>query len=135
LQKVARDRTLLRKQVFAKLEKPRVGQRDRVPTPEETATILSQASRQFRLIYSALRQSGARPGELCRATIADIDQTANAIILREHKSARKTGKPCRARYSTRSFGSPALSRRRPYVRLRLGTVHAFRADDRKIGSA
>ena len=38
---------------------------------------------------------GARPGELCRATIGDIDRTANAIILREHKTARKTGKPRR----------------------------------------
>src|SRR6516164_7441714 len=38
---------------------------------------------------------GARPGELCRATIGDIDRTANAIILREHKTARKTGKPSR----------------------------------------
>ena len=56
---------------------------------------LSRASPEFRLIYTALRQCGARPGELCRATIADIDQTANTIILREHKTARKTGKPRR----------------------------------------
>jgi integrase len=47
------------------------------------------------LIFSALRQCGARPGELCRAAISDIDRTANAIILREHKTARKTGKPRR----------------------------------------
>ena len=32
---------------------------------------------QFRLIFSALRQCGARPGELCRATIADIDRTTH----------------------------------------------------------
>jgi integrase len=32
---------------------------------------------------------------LCRATIADIDRAANAIILREHKTACKTGKPRR----------------------------------------
>jgi integrase len=35
------------------------------------------------------------PGELCRATIADIDRTANAVVLRDHKTARKTGKPRR----------------------------------------
>jgi integrase len=35
------------------------------------------------------------PGELYRATIADIDRAANAIVLREHKTARKTGKPRR----------------------------------------
>jgi integrase len=66
-----------------------------VPTAAETEAILARASPQFRLIYSALRQCGARPGELCRATIADIDRTANAIVLREHKTARKTGKPRR----------------------------------------
>jgi integrase len=86
---------LLDRPIFGKLEKPRVGQRDRLPTPDETAAILSRSSREFRLIFSALRQCGARPGELCRATIADIDRTANAIVLREHKTARKTGKPRR----------------------------------------
>jgi len=42
---------------------------------------------------------------------------------------------CRARYSTKSRGSPAKSRSREYVRLRFGTVHAFPAGDRKIGPA
>src|SRR5258708_340400 len=77
------------------LEKPREGQRDRVPTAEVTAAILSKSSREFRLIYSALRQCGARPGELCRATIADVDRAATVITLKEHKTARKTGKPRR----------------------------------------
>src|SRR5262245_38412058 len=96
LQKFALDNKLLDKLVFDKLEKPRVGQRDRLPTSDETAAILSRASPEFRLIYSALRQCGARPGELCRATIADIDRTANAIVLRDHKTARTTGKPRRS---------------------------------------
>ncbi len=95
LQKFALDNKLLDKPVFGKLEKPRVGQRDRVPTAAETEAILCRSSPEFRLIYSALRQCGARPGELCRATIADIDRTGNAIVLREHKTARKTGKPRR----------------------------------------
>ena len=72
-----------------------MGRRDRVPTNAETEAILAQASPAFRLIYLALRQCGARPGELCRATIADIDRATNAIVLREHKTARKTGKPRR----------------------------------------
>ncbi len=95
LQKFALDHELLEKPVFGRLEKPRVGQRDRVPTPAETAAILERASPQFRLIYSALRQCGARPGELCRATIADVDRSKCVIILKEHKTARKTGVPRR----------------------------------------
>jgi integrase len=91
LQKFAIEHKLLDKPVFGILEKPRTGRRDRVPTPAETEAILARASPQFRLIYSSLRQCGARPGELCRATIADIDRTANAIVLREHKTVRKTG--------------------------------------------
>ena len=47
------------------------------------------------MIYSALRQCGARPGELCRATIADVDRTSRVITLKEHKTARKTGQPRR----------------------------------------
>jgi integrase len=95
LQKFALENKLIDRPVFGKLEKPRAGQRDRVPTADETAAILSRSSSEFRLIYSALRQCGARPGELCRAMIADIDRTTNAIVLREHKTARKTGKPRR----------------------------------------
>src|SRR6516225_8857993 len=95
LQKFALDHELLDKPVFGKLEKPRVGQRDRVPTAAETEAILARASPAFRLIYLALRQCGARPGELCRAMIADVDRAANAIVLKEHKTARKTGQPRR----------------------------------------
>jgi integrase len=95
LQKFALEHKLLDWPVFGRLEKSRAEQRDRVPTTAETDAILTRASSEFRLIYLALRQCGARSGELCRATIADIDPTANAIVLREHKTARKTGKPRR----------------------------------------
>jgi site-specific recombinase XerD len=67
LQKFALEYKLLDKPVFGILEKPRVGRRDRVPTPAETNALLARASPQFRLIYSALRQCGARPGELWSA--------------------------------------------------------------------
>jgi integrase len=62
-----------------------------VPTPAETEQILAKASPEFRLIYSALRQCGARPGELCRAKIADVDRANRVITLKEHKTAHKTG--------------------------------------------
>ena len=34
-------------------------------------------------------------GELCRATIADVDRANRVITLKEHKTARKTGQPRR----------------------------------------
>src|SRR5258708_5041377 len=95
LQKFAIQNKLLDKPVFGNLEKPRVGRRDRIPTPAETEAILAQASPAFKLMYSALRQCGARPGELCRTTIADVDRVNRVITLKEHKTARKTGQPRR----------------------------------------
>ena len=55
LQKFALDNKLLDRPVFGILEKPRVGCRERLPTPAETEAIMSRASPAFRLIYSALR--------------------------------------------------------------------------------
>ncbi|MBS0267244.1 MAG: site-specific integrase [Planctomycetes bacterium] len=62
-----------------------------MPTAAETEALFAKASPEFRLIYSALRQCGARPGELCRATIAEVDRGNRVITLKEHKTARKTG--------------------------------------------
>ena len=95
LQKFALDFNLLDKPVIGKLEKPRVGQRSRVPSASETEAILAKASAPFRLIYAALRQCGARPGELCRAKIADVDRANRVITLKDHKTGRKTGQPRR----------------------------------------
>ena len=72
-----------------------MAQRDRVPTAAETAAILEWASPRFRINYSALRQCGARPCELCRATITDVNRAQCVITLKEHKTARKTGQPRR----------------------------------------
>jgi integrase len=93
LQQYAIDIGLIEKPLFKKLPKPRIGRRDRLPTDEETAALLKNAKPEFRLIYPALRQSGARPGELCRATIADYDATEGAIVLADHKTAGKSGRP------------------------------------------
>jgi integrase len=101
LQKFALAHKLLASPIFGNLEKPRVGRRDRVPTATETAAILAQASLKFTLIYSALRQCGARPGELCRATIADVDRANCVITLKEHKTARKTGQARRIPIGTK----------------------------------
>ncbi len=45
------------------------------------------------MIDRALRQSGSRPNEMCRAKVEHIH--GEVIVLKEHKTARKTGKPRR----------------------------------------
>lgn len=93
LQSFAVREKLLAVRWFEKLEKPRMGRRERIPTAAEIAALLKDASPAFRLIYTGLSQTGARPGELCRVQIADVDWTKGAIVLLEHKTAGKTGRP------------------------------------------
>lgn len=67
--------------------------RTRLPTAEEIAKVRSISSDAFVVVYDALRLSGARPNELARATVDEWDQVTGVILLREHKTARKTGEP------------------------------------------
>lgn len=92
LQKFASDNGLIARPWLAKIPKPTGGARTRIPTADETRLIMRHGNRAFRLIYECLRLSGARPNELCRATIADWDQVQGAIVLKQHKTARKTGR-------------------------------------------
>lgn len=77
------------------LKKPKGRERDQLPTPEESQRILAHGAEDFRDVYRALRLTGARPGELVGAQIEDIDSRAGEIVLRDHKTAGKTGKPRR----------------------------------------
>ncbi len=95
LQNWALKRKQIEAPVCGPLEKPPAGQRNRIPTRKENAVILRAANRQFRIIYQALRHCGARPGELCSAQISDLKEDATVIVLEDHKTARKTGKPRR----------------------------------------
>lgn len=86
----------IEKPLFKKLEKPRVGRRERIPTPDEVELILANARADFRLLYESLMQCGARPGELCKILIEEhIDWDEREIVIAQHKTARKTGKPRR----------------------------------------
>lgn len=94
LQSFAVDQEFLEKPWWTKpLEKPPIGKRTFVPTPEDIDKVLEQADVPFRLVYAGLLQSGCRPGEICRMKISDIDFDRGVVILKQHKTARKTGKP------------------------------------------
>lgn len=74
-----------------KQKKPGGRKRELLPSPEETKQLLAKAPADFVQMYRALRLTGARPGELVRATIADLDRRQGLIILQHHKTAAKTG--------------------------------------------
>lgn len=91
-QKWAVNNAIISKPWLGKVPKPSQNVRTRIPTELETAALLKHAHKRFRLVYTALRMSGARPGELTRAEIADWDRDRGAIVLLDHKTARKTKK-------------------------------------------
>jgi site-specific recombinase XerD len=96
LQAFALKEKLEKRRIFEKLEKPRMGQRERVATEDEVDRILAGASVEFRLIFAALGQTGCRPGELCGLQIDQIDWDKGEhglIVIQNHKTARKTGRP------------------------------------------
>jgi integrase len=75
--------------IFRKpLQKPAGRRRDFLPTGNEVGAIHGNTSPEFQLIHRALRQCGARPGELASATIADWDRDQNKITLKKHKGSR-----------------------------------------------
>lgn len=80
-------------EILPKQRKPGGRRREALPTKEQTRQILEKLPEEVRPIFRALRLCGARPGELCAATIADWDRQAGKITLAKHKTARKTGRP------------------------------------------
>lgn len=78
--------------ICEKIEKPRGRRRERLPTAEEIEQLLTVASREYRLAYQALRQSGMRPGELSQATVENYNREKGVIVLKHHKTASKVGK-------------------------------------------
>jgi integrase len=75
------------------LKRPGSGRRERIPTSAELDQLVAAASPAFSLVLRAFRCSGMRPGEICRADVGMIDGRGSrrAIVLKEHKTARKTG--------------------------------------------
>lgn len=75
------------------IKKPTGRMREVLPTADDIRRILAAASPAFSTIYQALLFSGARPDELCRATVADYNATKRVISLKDHKTAGKTKRP------------------------------------------
>jgi integrase len=91
LQAFTIDLRVLSAPFLPKLDVPVGARRSTLPTAEQVQVILRGAGRRFKLIYRGLRQSGARPSELVRATIADWHRAEKEIVLTYHKTAEATG--------------------------------------------
>jgi integrase len=75
------------------VKKPRMVNRDTLPTLEQMVQILSIMRKDAQPIIRSLRLTGARPGELCAARIDQLEGTPGEMVIvqTEHKTARKTG--------------------------------------------
>src|SRR5690606_7739769 len=97
IQKHAIDQEFTTRTVLTEkdLKKPGCGRRETIPTAEDLDRLIAAVSPATALALRAFRASGMRPGELCRADVANVEVRGKrrAIVLREHKTARKTGKP------------------------------------------
>lgn len=77
-----------------KLSSGKVARRDRVITAEEKRQILEYVTPDFADFLRVVDQTGARPyTEVGRLEARHIDFAAGTATLKEHKTARKTGRP------------------------------------------
>ncbi|MEM1061663.1 MAG: tyrosine-type recombinase/integrase, partial [Planctomycetota bacterium] len=120
------------------LQRETSASRQRFPTPAEFWRLLDAARPDARPVFQFLAFTGCRPDEACRARIQDIADRhdGRAIVLREHKTAAKTGAPrlipiggthvfplVAAAVGDRTTGPVFLTRlRRPWSRDNLSTL-------------
>jgi integrase len=79
---------------IAHVKNPPVTRRERVISTEERKQILAAIKdRAFRDFLTALLGTGCRPSEVARVNSADVNLELGVWVLKQHKSAKKTGKP------------------------------------------
>jgi integrase len=84
------DAGLLDSNPIARIKRPGYARRERCPTAEEVALILAHLRSDAKGLAECLLETGARPGELIRATFANVKD--DRIELAAHKTGRKTGR-------------------------------------------
>jgi integrase len=88
------EQKLIAADPFAGVKIPKGGRRDRILTADEREQIFGAIKdRRFRDFVLAMQETGCRPGEVARVTAADVDLDLGVWVLKQHKTARKTGKP------------------------------------------
>src|SRR5262249_18704139 len=76
------------------VKKPPHRHRDRTPTPAELQKNHGAITdRQCREFVFAMMENGARPGEVRRVTAAHVNLELGLWVFKEHKAAKRTGKP------------------------------------------
>jgi integrase len=83
---------LIQRNPFAKLRRRGRTQRRQPMTDDEFQTLLRGSDPTFRRFLVFLKLTGARPGEAASMRWGDVDFEQAAVVLKEHKTIRKTGR-------------------------------------------
>jgi integrase len=84
---------LVARNPFAKLRSRGRANRRRPMTDDEFQSLLRGSDAAFRRFLIFLKFTGCRPGEAASMRWADVRFEEGAVVLQEHKTARKTGRP------------------------------------------
>jgi integrase len=76
---------------FARGKKPRYARRETIPSEVDHKKLEDAAYPELKRVLVALRESGARPGEICAVTIDKVN-LKNRVITVPNKTAKTTGK-------------------------------------------
>lgn len=89
------DEGLIETNPVKKVKKPPAQRRERLITTEEQEMLFNHFSEGdcFRDYLTALRESGARPGEISMVTVENVDLDQGIWILPEHKTKGKIQRP------------------------------------------
>jgi integrase len=84
---------LIQHSPLANLKRPSARRREKLVSLVEHQAMLARTDRHFHPFLQALRETGARPGELRQLTATMVDLNGGRWILPQHKTVKKTGKP------------------------------------------
>jgi integrase len=85
---------LITENPIAHVKNPPIQKRDRVISADERKQILDAIPDQaFRRFVQGLLGTGCRPSEVANVTASDANLELGVWVLKQHKSAKKTGKP------------------------------------------
>jgi integrase len=89
----ALEMELVHRNPFAKMRIRGCPKRRRPMTDDEFQTLLRGSDPTFRRFLLVLKFTGCRPGEATSMRWSEVRFDEGSIVLREHKTARKTGRP------------------------------------------
>lgn len=75
------------------LKRPAMARREAVVEPNQHQQLMDTTDEPFRQFLFAMRETGARPGEIRIVTAEQVDLDRGVWILAEHKTRKKTDKP------------------------------------------